>query len=103
MRIGQVSEQSGVTAPTIRFYEDRNLISRAARSSSGYRIYSHRVLDELAFIRRAQRMGLTLDETREILNLGRAGKKPCSKVSSLCDAHLAEIDRKMAELQMFRA
>jgi MerR family transcriptional regulator, copper efflux regulator len=102
MRIGQVAEQSGVTAPTIRFYEGQKLITKAARSSSGYRIYSDRVLSELAFIRRAQRMGLTLEETREILNLGRAGKKPCGTVSSICDAHLAEIDRRMAELQMFR-
>ena len=65
-------------------------------------MFSERVLDELTFIRRAQSLGLTLDETREILNLGRAGKKPCARVTAICDAHLMEIDRRMAELQSFR-
>ena len=102
MRIGEVARRSGVSTPTIRFYESGKLISRAARSPSGYRQYTARVLDELAFIRRAQRMGLTLDETREILSLGRAGKRPCDRVAALCESHLAEIERRMAELRAFR-
>src|SRR4029079_2389441 len=102
MRIGEVAQRSGVSAPTIRFYETQQILTRAARSAAGYRVYSNHVLDELAFIRRAQRLGLTLDETREILSLGRAGKKPCDRVSAICDAHLAEIERRIVELQEFR-
>ena len=52
--------------------------------------------------RKRLRLGLTLEETREILSLGRAGRRPCERVAAICDAHLAEIDRKMAELQAFR-
>ena len=102
MQIGEIARRSGVPTPTIRYYEEQKLISRAARTSSGYRSFSDRVLEELTFIRRAQSLGLSLDETREILSLGRAGKKPCSRVTAICDAHLAEIDRRMAELQSFR-
>lgn len=102
MQIGEIARRSGVPAATIRYYEEQKLISRPARTSSGYRAFSDRVLDELTFIRRAQRLGLTLDETREILNLGRAGRKPCDRVSAICDAHLVEIDRRMAELKSFR-
>ena len=65
-------------------------------------MYSDRVLDELRFIRRAQRLGLTLDETREILSLGRAGRKPCERVAAICAAHLAAIEKRMAELRAFR-
>ena len=102
MLIGEASQRSGVPAHTIRFYEGQKLVTRASRSQAGYRIYSDRVLDELRFIRRAQRLGLTLDETREILSIGRTGRKPCERVAAICDAHLAEIERKMAELRAFR-
>ena len=102
MQIGEIARRSGLPAATIRYYEAEKLISRPTRTSSGYRVFSERVLEELTFIRRAQSMGLTLDETREILNLGRAGKKPCDRVTAICDAHLEEIERRMAELQSFR-
>jgi DNA-binding transcriptional MerR regulator len=102
MRIGEVARRSGVAAPTIRFYEATHLVTRAPRSASGYRVYSDRILDELAFIRRAQRLGLSLAETREILALGRAGKKPCYRVVAICTAHLADIDRQIEELRTFR-
>jgi MerR family transcriptional regulator, copper efflux regulator len=102
MLIGEAAQRSGIPAHTIRFYERRKLVSRATRLPSGYRVYSDRVLNELRFIRLAQRLGLTLEETREILSLGRAGRKPCGRVATICETHLAEIDRKMAELQAFR-
>ena len=102
MQIGQVAQRSGIPAPTIRFYEAQRLLTRPARTPAGYRQYSPRVLDELAFIGRAQRLGLSLDEMREILSLGRQGSKPCARVVAMCDAHLAEIDRQMAELRSFR-
>ena len=102
MRIGEIARRSGVPAHTIRFYEDRKLVTKAARSNGGYRLYSEGVLDELGFIRRAQRLGFSLGEIREILSLGRGGKTPCSRVAALCGTHLAEIDRQMAELEAFR-
>jgi DNA-binding transcriptional MerR regulator len=102
MLIGEVALRSGIPAHTIRFYEDQKLVTRAARSPAGYRLYPDRVLDELRFIRRAQGLGLTLDETREILSIGRAGRKPCERVAAICATHLAEIERRLAELQTFR-
>ena len=102
MLIGEVARQSGVSAHTIRFYEAQRLLRHPARASSGYRVYSPRVLDELRFIERAQRLGFTLTETREILSMGRSGRRPCERVVALCDAHLKEIDRRMAELRAFR-
>lgn len=65
-------------------------------------MYSERALAELAFIKRAQRLGFSLHEIREILGLGRAGRLPCNRVTALCDAHLTEIDRQIAELEEFK-
>ena len=102
MLIGEVARRSGIPTPTIRFYETQKLISRAPRTSAGYRMYPSRVLNELTFIKRAQSLGLTLDETREILSLGRAGKKPCARVAAIREAHLADIEHRMNELEAFR-
>src|SRR5688572_9486042 len=102
MRIGEIARRSGIPAHTIRFYEDYRLVTRAERSDSGYRVYTDRTIDELAFIQRAKRLGFSLDEIREILSLGRGGKMPCRRVSTLCAAHIKDIDQQMAELRTFR-
>ena len=102
MLIGEVARRSGIPTHTIRFYEEEKLVSRPSRASSGYRVYSDRVLAELGFIKRAQQLGFTLEEIREILKLGRTGKAPCDRVVALCDTHLDKIDRQIAELMSFR-
>ena len=102
MRIGEVARRSGVPAHTIRFYETRNIVARAPRSRAGYRVYSDQVIGELGFVRRAQSLGFTLDEIKEILALGRGGKLPCARVAALCDAHLREIDARLAEMRRFQ-
>lgn len=102
MLIGELAERSGIPARTIRFYEQVEVLTPPERSSNGYRIYSDRTLAELTFVRRAQRLGFSLDEIREILGLGREGRLSCNRVIALCDAHLGEVDRQMAELRTFR-
>lgn len=102
MLIGELAERSGIPARTIRFYEQAEVLTPPERSSNGYRIYSDRTLAELTFVRRAQRLGFSLDEIREILGLGREGRLSCTRVIALCDAHLGEVDRQMAELRTFR-
>ena len=102
MRIGQIAQRAGIPAHTIRFYEEQKLVTSPARSQAGYRVYSERTLTELGFIRRAQRLGFSLEEIREILSLGRGGQMPCGRVAALCATHLKEIDERMAELRAFR-
>jgi DNA-binding transcriptional MerR regulator len=102
MFIGEVAKRAGVSPHTIRYYEAERLLGRPARSAAGYRVYSPRVIDELAFVRRAQGLGLSLTETREILTLGRSGQNPCDRVASICETRLAEIERRMEELRAFR-
>jgi DNA-binding transcriptional MerR regulator len=100
--IGDVAERTGVTPPTIRYYESIGLLTPAARSQAGYRRYAVTTVDELLFIRKAQTLGFSLDEIGEILKLTRAGKTPCSHVLSLAQEHLAAVDERIRQLQKFR-
>ncbi len=55
MRIGEVAGRAGVPAKTIRFWEDRHLLTPPARTPAGYRDYDPAILERLAFIRHAGR------------------------------------------------
>jgi MerR family copper efflux transcriptional regulator len=103
MFIGEAARQSGVPAPTIRFYEDRELITPASRSKSGYRIYTDRVVAEIRFVQRAQSLGFSLEEVRDVVSLTTRGALPCARVAALCRSHIDDIDRRLTELRDFRA
>lgn len=66
LTIGQVADRSGVPHTTLRFYEDKGLIA-SERTSGNQRRYARAVLRRIAFIRSAQRVGLTLDDIRDAL------------------------------------
>jgi DNA-binding transcriptional MerR regulator len=100
--IGQVAERAGVSAPTIRYYEEIGLLPKPTRSSTGYRRYPETAVEELRFIRKAQALGFSLDEIAEILKLSRAGGSPCSHVRSLGHQHLAAVEERIRQLQHFR-
>ena len=100
--IGEVAQRTGVPAPTIRYYEEIALLPAAARSGAGYRHYTASTVEELLFIRKAQALGFSLDEIREILQLSRSGKEPCSHVLTLAHQHLAAVDERIRQLRVFR-
>jgi MerR family transcriptional regulator, copper efflux regulator len=86
MRIGELAERSGVSAKTIRYYEDIGLLPAPARLASGYRDYEPSTLDRLAFIRAAQAVGLSLGEIRGIVALRDEGQTPCGHVLDCWEA-----------------
>lgn len=100
--IGELARRAGVSAPTVRYYEEIGLLPSPLRSSKGYRRYSEQTVEELRFIRKAQALGFSLDEIAEILKLSRSGKTPCSHVLSLAHQHLAAVDERIREFQRFR-
>lgn len=100
--IGQLAERTGVSATTIRYYEEIGLLPAALRSSGGYRRYSEQTIDELRFIRKGQALGFSLQELGEVLELSRSGKAPCSRVLSLAQQHLAAVEERIRQLQRFR-
>ncbi len=100
--VSQVARRTGLSAKAVRLYEANGLIDPPARTSAGYRTYTDQVLPVLRFIRRAQALGLSLKEIKRILDLQRGGQQPCTLVIDLIDDHLAEIDRRIGDLDALR-
>lgn len=100
--IGQVARLSGVGIETIRFYERKGLLEEPARRISGYRQYAEDVVKQIRFIKRAQQLGFSLKEIRELLTLRVDAQTSCEQVKERTAAKLTEVEQKMAELQRMR-
>jgi DNA-binding transcriptional MerR regulator len=99
MRIGTLAGAVGVTAKTVRFYEQRGLLPAPPRTSGGYRDYSDEVVQRLRFIRDAQSAGLALAEIQHVLDLRDSGRSPCGEVTSLIVEHLQQVERQLTHLR----
>lgn len=100
--IGELGKQAGLKPQTIRYYEQMGVLTPALRSAAGYRRYGRRALDELTFVKRAQALGFSLEEIRTILDLGRTGTAPCSRVLGLARQHVAELEARIEALRRLR-
>ncbi len=98
--IGAVAKQAGVPIKTIRFYEETRLLPKPSRSESGYRLYTEDIVNRLQFIKKAQGLGLRLDEIREILELADRGRCPCGHVQRVLQARRQELRRKIDDLRL---
>ncbi|TDD16812.1 heavy metal-responsive transcriptional regulator [Nonomuraea diastatica] len=98
MHIGTLAAAAGLSAKTIRFYEQAGLLPAPPRTPAGYRDYPAEAADRLAFIRDAQAAGLSLAEIRGVLAIRDAGQPPCRHVTTLIETHLGHVDQRIAEL-----
>ncbi len=97
--IGTLARQAGVPIQTIRYYEQMGLLAKARRTASGYRLYGPEALERLQFIKKAQSLGLRLEDVREILDLTDRGRCPCGHVQRLLKARLQELREKIADMR----
>src|SRR5215204_2818224 len=88
MKIGEVAKRSGVGIETLRFYEKSGLLERPGRTFSGYRMYGDEVFERIAFIKRAQVLGFTLEEIRQLVEHKRHGESPCAEVREIAQRRL---------------
>jgi DNA-binding transcriptional MerR regulator len=102
LKIGGVAARSGVSAKALRYYDDIGILRPAERTASGYRLYHDDALQQLAFVRSAQAVGLTLGEIREIVALRDRGEVPCGHVLELIQRRAGELDQRIVELQVLR-
>ncbi len=102
LSIGQVARSAGVGVETVRFYEREGLLEEPPRRASGYRQYSEQVVTRLHFIKRAQKLGFSLKEISELLLLRVDAQTSCDEVRQRTEAKLAEVERKLVELQRMR-
>ena len=78
-RIGELATLTGLTPDALRFYERQGVLDTPARTSGRFRIYSPLVVDRIRFIKKAQALGFTLGEIRELVQFnGKGGLKRCA-------------------------
>jgi MerR family copper efflux transcriptional regulator len=99
MNIGQLAEQTGVSADTLRYYEREGLIEPPARAANGYRSYREADAQRVRFVRSAQALGFTLAEIRGILPQLNAGRMDRRAIEARLHAKIAEIDGHIRQMQ----
>ena len=100
--IGQAAKASGVSAKMIRHYEAIGLIVVARRTDAGYRLYDARDVQVLQFIHRSRELGFSLEQIRTLLALWQDKQRASKDVRAMAKQHIAELDRKIADLQAMR-
>ena len=100
--IGSVAKESGVPIKTIRYYEELGLLKTSGRTEGGFRIFSSDVLARLNFIKRAQRLGLSLAEIKEFLEIHDQGELPCEQVKIKLEDKISEIEQQIRQLQVLK-
>lgn len=99
LRTGEVAEQCGVNLQTIRYYEREGLLPKPPRLRSGYRLFPDASVRRIQFIKRAQALGFTLAEIRDLLTLRVDKVRDREDVRAIAKARLQEIESKIASLQ----
>ena len=102
-QIGQVSQKTGLSVDAIRFYEKSGLLPHPARTQGGYRLYRDQEVADLEFIQKAQQLGFSLNEIRELFSIQRHPHEACSHVQEVIAQKLAVVRSKIEELQTLEA
>jgi MerR family transcriptional regulator, copper efflux regulator len=98
--IGALARRTGVSIDTVRYYEKSGLLPPEARLASGYRRYGEQQVSQLRFIRRAQDLGFSLKDIRELLGLSR--QRDVARVKRAAERKLADVDARLAALRRVR-
>ena len=102
LKIGDVAKRAELSIDAVRFYEREGLLGRVRRTASGQRQYDAESVRRLAFVRRAAALGFSLAEVKGLLSLRVSSRLPCARVRERALTKLADIDRRIAELQGVR-
>jgi DNA-binding transcriptional MerR regulator len=111
LRSGQVAAAAGVNIETLRYYERRGLLSEPERSPGGHRLYNTEAVTTLRVIKAAQRLGFTLEEVAELLDVGRRshatrhcrrGRDADTGLQQRARAKLTEVEERIADLHTIR-
>jgi Cu(I)-responsive transcriptional regulator len=100
--IGKLATATGVNVETIRYYERAGLIAPPARTDGNYRSYGEVDVIRLRFIRRTRGLGFSLEQVRALLSISGERERDCGTVDAIAIEHLAEVDRKIADLKALR-
>src|SRR5712692_6191303 len=99
---GELAQQGRVNSETIRYYERRGLLPKPPRTLSGYRAFSSEAVRRVRFIKRAQGLGFSLKEIKELLALRVDPGSSCGDVRKRAETKLADIDQKLRALRAMK-
>lgn len=100
--IGKLAAMAGVGVETIRFYQRKNLL-REPKASGAFRTYNEEDAQRIIFIKRAQDLGFTLNEVKELLELNTKPRVTCGTVKLKTQAKIEEINAKIADLNRMKS
>lgn len=103
MQIGELGRRAGVSAKTIRYYEQIGIVPEPERTPSGYRDYDGSALERLEFIKAAQAVSLSLGEIREILAFRDRDQTPCGHVTELMQEKVRSLSEHIRGLEQMKA
>ncbi len=98
LTIGELARRAGVNRETVRYYERRRLLPRPPRSISGYRVFSDDAVRRIIFIRRAQALGFSLNEVKELLELRLDSETRSKRVRARAEEKIRSLDEKIEAL-----
>jgi DNA-binding transcriptional MerR regulator len=102
LRAGEVARAAGVNRETLRYYERRGLLDSPDRSPGGHRLYGEQAVEALRVIKAAQRLGFTLEEVADLIEVGRPRGRE-ARLQVRARAKLTEVERRLADLTAIRA
>ena len=98
----ELARQGGINLESIRFYEKQGLLPKPPRTASGYRIFPPESVRRVRFIKRAQELGFSLKEIKELLSLRLDSDTSCADVRQRAEDKLTDIDQKISDLRRMK-
>ena len=100
-KVGTAARAAGVGVQTLHFYEREGLVAPAGRTEAGYRLYDADQIVRIRAIKRAQSLGFTLGEIRNLIAIADS-RRSSARVQRLAEAKLEEITDKIRALETMR-
>jgi MerR family mercuric resistance operon transcriptional regulator len=102
LTIGKVARGAGVNVETVRYYERRGLIDRPSERRGAYRVYPPETVHRIRSIKRAQGLGFSLEEIKDLLAMSANANARCGDVRSQAERKVDEIEEKIRSLRAVR-
>jgi len=101
LKIGEVSKQTHVAVGALRYYESLGLL-KSERGENSYRYYPPEAVQQVQFIKKAQALGFSLENIREVINVHHHGDVPCEFVQSLLQEKIQQLEAQIRQMEAFK-
>lgn len=103
LKSGTLAKQANVNPETLRYYEREGLLPKPKRTEAGYRLYAEEDVKRVRFIKKAQELGFSLKEIKDLLALKVDASQSASQVKQLAEHKIQTIEAKIQSLQAMKS